>query len=526
MNPNSLNLSPLADLLITELDKKHEEISEDKISVNPVVAEVATWYEKLRNAMVYKEEEVILRTAIERILNRRLILGGTGETIAGPLIRELVWARYFPDSSVPATLVTQVSTKIDLYLRLQTRIIERLNFNRSVVFEWMLQLLSCEVEKILSPKKDKELISNFMFHKFRDKVVITDDSEETRDAQVFIAVRRAFGKEDLALLRFLLFSQYFNELTDSNLENISEKFPVLIKKIEKQLKYSLRDRIYSYIKNQTPPFFVLEDIFKKNRGNIRSIFSNSEQFQAKVLETCNGKYKEIISKVQRAIIRSVIFIFVTKIIFALAIETSFESFFYGRVYWFSISINTLISPLLMIIAGSFIQTPGRENAKRILELINAIIFTPNPSLSKKLVLERKPKNTRPLLNFSFSLLWVLALLLGLWAIRFTLSKLHFNLVSQGVFIFFLTIVSFLAYRINQTAKIYTVSQEKQNLGSILFDFFFMPFIQLGRHLTLGMSQLNIVLFIFDFIIEAPFKGIFAFFEHWFLYLKTQRESLE
>ena len=54
----------------------------------------------------------------------------------------------------------------------------------------------------------------------------------------------------------------------------------------------------------------------------------------------------------------------------------------------------------------------------------------------------------------------------------------------------------------------------------------MPFIQVGRRLTTAISQINIVLFIFDFIIEAPFKGIFAFFEQWFLFLRTQREKLE
>jgi hypothetical protein len=55
------------------------------------VAELATWYEKLRTAMEYRVDEVLLRAAIERILKRRLILGGNGQSISAPLIR----GRYF-----------------------------------------------------------------------------------------------------------------------------------------------------------------------------------------------------------------------------------------------------------------------------------------------------------------------------------------------------------------------------------------------------------------------------------------------
>ena len=42
--------------------------------------------------------------------------------------------------------------------------------------------------------------------------------------------------------------------------------------------------------------------------------------------------------------------------------------------------------------------------------------------------------------------------------------------------------------------------KKESILSPLFDFFFMPLIQIGRRLTLTISQLNIFLIIFDFII--------------------------
>ena len=527
MNPNTYTVSHLSDILLDSIEKIKSFDSDENISVNPVVAEVATWYEKLRNAMAYKEDEVILRAAIERILNRRLILGaGSGETLARPLIRELAWARYFPDLSIPEALVHQVEHSIDLHLELQRRVISRHSFNGSLAYEWILELLSSDIENILNLRKEKDLLANFMFQIFKDKVFIEDDSEETRDAQVYIAVRRSFCKEDLAFLRFHLFIQFFGKLSSQNLDQVSEYFPKITKKIDFQLKYKLKDRVFSYIRNQTAPFFILEDLIKKYKADLRSLTLDQDSFDAAVMSACSNRYKDILTKVQRAIVRSVIFIFVTKVVFALAAESSFESLIYGSVSWFAIAINTLMSPLLMIIVSIFIKTPDKDNSKKILEMVHEILFSANPNLNRRLVLSVNPKQSRPLLPAIFSMLWLVALLLGIWGINSGLNLMHFNLVSKCLFIFFLMIVSFLSYRINQTAKIYTVKVEKESFWSVLFDFLFMPFIQMGRTFTLGMSKINIFLFIFDFIIETPFKGIFAFFEHWFLYLRTQRESLD
>jgi hypothetical protein len=45
-------------------------------------------------------------------------------------------------------------------------------------------------------------------------------------------------------------------------------------------------------------------------------------------------------------------------------------------------------------------------------------------------------------------------------------------------------------------------------------------------LTDGISQINIFIFIFDFLIEAPFKSIFVFLEQLFGYVHAKREDLE
>jgi hypothetical protein len=67
---------------------------------------------------------------------------------------------------------------------------------------------------------------------------------------------------------------------------------------------------------------------------------------------------------------------------------------------------------------------------------------------------------------------------------------------------------------------------RQSLTAPLIDFFFVPIIRVGRRLTEGIAQINFILIIIDFIIEAPFKGLVGFFEQWFLFLSIKREELE
>ena len=520
------SLSNISRTLISAYDKDHTLNDDKTISVNPVVSELATWYEKFRTAMDYQDDEVILRSAIERILKRRLLFGGNGQTIAPPLIRELVWARYFPDASVPETVVSKVSQTIDLYLELERQINKKNKINKQTTNEWIIHRLSSEIEHILKPNEEEDIMSNFIFKIFKDRVEITDDSEETKDIQVFIAVRRAYANDDLALIRFHLFKQYFGGLTADSLDEISKHFLGAFNTINTHLRYPLKDKIYNFIKNQTVPFIILDDVLRKNVGKNFVLIKDSDEFDMMILRACDGRYSSIRGKVRRAIVRSVIFIFFTKALFALFVEGAFERFLYGRVLWSSITINTLTPPILMVLVGLFIQTPSKANSYKIRDKIHEVLFNEEPNLSQPLVIKKRPSKTDPLLWGLFVLLWVITFVLSFGAIIVILTKLRVNPLSQAVFIFFLAIVSFISYRINRTAHMYILKDKKENFRSLAFDFFFMPFIHVGRRLTFAISQINIILFVFDFIIETPFKGIVAFVEQWLFFLRTQREKLD
>lgn len=505
----------------------HDELKNDdpKITVNRFVSEIATWYEKVRNAMDYRDDEVVLRAAIERILKRRHLYGGTGKTIAEPLVRELVWARYFPNNSLPENLPEQVAQIIDLYLHLRLSVASQKLLTDKELNEWIYQLASCQIARLLSPNQDKNIMSNFMFHVLKNSVTIEDDSEDTKNVQMYLAVRRAFARDDIAFLRYYLFQQIYGEVTAHNVEHIANTFKKGYAEMHHQLNYKMKEKIMLFVKKQTPVFFILEDVLRAYRGSVHTLLQDPAEFERVVFSACEVRYNSISSKVKRAIIRSVMFLIMTKVFFAFAVEGTYDRYVYGHIIWSSLLLNLGIPPLLMVIVSLFIKTPGVENSKRILAKIQSILYDEHPKITYNLVLQVNKKKNKSLLNTSFGVLWFFAFILSFGLIVYVLTKLQFNIVSQAIFIFFITVVSFLSYRINMTAHMYTI-EERQSMLTPFVDFLFLPIIRVGMKFTEGVSKINIFIYIFDFLIEAPFKGIFAFFEQWFLYLHTKREDLE
>lgn len=518
------NLSPLSHAVVNVFETKEPLNYDPKIAVNRFVSELASWYEKLRNAMDLQDGDVILKNAIERILKRRLLLGGNGQKAAEPLLRELVWARYFPDNYLPENYTHKVAHIIDLYLELRHKILAKNKQWEKILNEWIPQLMSCQIATFLSPNKEKEAMSNFMYHIAKESLVIEDESLDTKNVQVYIAVRRAFAKDDIAFLRFHLFSQIFPAVTTQNLDLITDSFVAGYREIKKQLTYKLKEKIYVYVKKQTPIFFILEDVFRTHKGLIKHLIADEDKFGNVVLDACSKKYDSIKSKVRNAIIRSVFFLLLTKVFIAFAVEGSYDKVTYGHIIWVSLILNIVAPPLFMVIASFFIKTPDINNSRRIFAKIKSVLFDEHPKSSYRLTLFINPKKGNSVMSIIFTSLWIFTFGLSFYLMILALTKLHFNPVSQGVFIFFITIVSFLSYRINLTANSYTVDAG-QGLLTPFIDILLFPIIRVGMHLTDGISQINILIFIFDFLIEAPFKVIFSFFEQLFSYLHSKREDL-
>ena len=112
-----------------------------------------------------------------------------------------------------------------------------------------------------------------------------------------------------------------------------------------------------------------------------------------------------------------------------------------------------------------------------------------------------------------------------WILNKFFNFFNFNVVDSAIFILFLSLISFFAIRLRKTANELAAVEERDHLVTIIVEFFFFPIIEIGKIISQGISSLNLTAFIFDFLIETPFKTMIKILEEWFAFIRERRQNL-
>ncbi|MBI4136725.1 hypothetical protein HY469_01555 [Candidatus Roizmanbacteria bacterium] len=523
-------LSKLTHALVSALkhaQKQKNTPAGDTIAISRTVSELAVLYEKIRTAIEYREDHLLRRAAIERIIKRRLILNENGRGIAEYLVREILWAKYLPENSINTSQIEDVQKTVDKYLFMRNEIVSgRSSVDRSKVSEWLISCAAAEVEEKLAPNPEREAFINFIFQYYKDKVFLRDEKDDLREIQVYIAVHRAFAKSNDDYIRFSILKLSYPHLVEKtwkSFQNDSAQIYQSLLDIDQHLKHLIGQKMSRALIKEMAPFLILRDVYEENPDKFEDLVNNKEEMEKRVERTCRRRYDEIKKRLSRAATRSIIYIFVTKMVFALGIEYPFERYVIGDLNEMALGINTLFPPFLMFMALLGNAPPGEDNTKRIINRINEIAYNDSTG-GHKIMLTLHASKRRPLLMFAFGLLYIAAFVMVFGGIAWGLTLLHFSPVSQMIFVFFVTVVLFFAYRIRQTGREYTIARRESFLGPIA-NFFLLPILSVGKWLSNEVARFNFFIAIFDYLIEAPFKTIFEVFEEWFSFMRRQKEEI-
>lgn len=500
------------------------------INVSQTVSLIALMYEKIRNAVEFREDHLILRAAIERILRRRLMLNPSGKGEGENLLRELLWARYFDIGTLGGEDIKKTQKIIDIYLYLRNKSLIGRNSNQiSYYNQFLIDLATAEIEELLLPEisMKKMNLSYFIFQVLHNKIKIEELDDKIKDIYFLVAIEKTFRRSDRAYLRYHLFINLFKRLIEFNkeeLEKFSSNLFESLKKIDDFINNSYVDSLVKYTRKQLPPFIVLFDLIKNKFEKIESILTNKEKLWLEVEYLCRQKYQQLSTRIRNLAVKSFIYIFLTKMIFALILEIPLSKVFYNEINLNSIIINTIFPPFLMAGIVSIFRIPGEDNTKKIYQRILEIIDKDLTFETKVSFIPKKKKKQKSSLIFGFTIIYSLAFILTFTLIYEMLTYLNFNLVSQIVFIFFVSVVTFFSYRIKSMTNELKL-QEKESIFTPFIDFFFMPILSLGKFFSQEIARLNFFIFIFDFIIEAPFKFIVEAFEEWINFVKKRKEEI-
>ncbi|MCX7881332.1 MAG: hypothetical protein N2482_02345 [Patescibacteria group bacterium] len=528
-----IKLSKYTTLLLESLKTVKPKTKPDdfsKIIVSQTVSFFAFLYEKIRNAVEFREDHQIRRAAIERILKRRLTINPEAKGEGENLLRELLWARYFDFEELGKADIDAVQKILDQWLFLKNHlIIGRPLAEQEYLYQFILDLITCEIEETLSPETSQKnaYFTFFIYQVLKNKIKLEGVNDEKKDAYFLAVLEKSFRRSDKSYQRYHLFITFYKPIahfSTNELKNLSPKLPTIFQKIDSIINNPYVDSLARFSKKQLPPFIILFTLIKEKFNEIESILTNKEKLWTEVELICRRKYQELRTRIVNLAIRSFIYIFLTKMIFALILEWPLSSYFYGEINLQSILINTIFPPFLMLFIISFFKIPGEKNTiniyKRIVEIVNS-----DKSFETTIAyVRKKAKEKKPLLIFGFTIFYSLTFVITLSLIYEILTLMNFNVISQLIFIFFVSVVTFFSFRIKQIVNEFSLS-EKESIFTPIIDFFFMPILSLGKFFSSEIAKLNFFIVIFDFIIEAPFKFLFEIIEEWIAFVRKRKEEI-
>ncbi len=556
LEPNE-DTKRLFQVIYQELAKQGEVTEDDtpKIVVSELVSKVAFFYEKIRNAIDYDEEHLLRKNAIIRILKRQVMIEGvlkhnSPEDLAKHLIVELIRGAYLPNNHIPESKIGEVGQLLERYITLKSFVLSRINdeigFRKDITkadqlikqknsaIGWIMSLAACDIEESLAKNQVKQTVVGSMFNWLREFVVFAPDlpGQDDREIQLYLAVARNYLKYDEDMLSFVLF-KYYNEnwakkeglkLDEASIKSIADSFPQLREEISRQLKYPFHHKIDRIVKKYSLYYTVFTDTIDGDPARVYNDLSQSEAlFHGAAAKLCAAKYKKAKSKLWRAAIRSIIYIFLTKSIFVLLIEIPAINFFGEQLNYVSLGINISFPAIFLFFLVLLTRTPGKANTEQIISGIKELSFK-GYERKQPIVIQGKTKRSF-IVNGFFNFLYVATFFFSIYLIVSGLTIINFTWVSIIIFMFFLAFVSFFSVVVTRSVKDLIVVERRENLFTFLVDLFYMPIIVSGRWLSRNMSRVNIFVFIFDFIIEAPFKVLVNIAEDWTKYIRERKDNV-
>jgi hypothetical protein len=120
------------------------------------LAEVFIFFmKKMINAVEYREQHLFRRSAIERLISRKIFIEGGLNNLGIQVVKELIKTRYLANDTVSSTTVEDIDKIVRRYHEL-FRSLESLKDKRSKQYQKdILVMTACEIETTIWPNKEE-----------------------------------------------------------------------------------------------------------------------------------------------------------------------------------------------------------------------------------------------------------------------------------------------------------------------------------------------------------------------------------
>ncbi len=490
-------------------------VGEQALEVNKIIGKAASFYEKVRYLIDYREEHTIRRSAIERILKRRIFI--ERDMHAGmALLQELVDGQYLEKEQATEELGADIDRIVWKFLGL----IDTARAGGGIARR-LLSFAATEIDGRLSPIQyavDDATVEAF-YKTMQGHVSISGVSIEVVNSQLYCATWRSLLSADNERLSYALWLLYVPEwkLPGLNVQNVGQKLAGIMATIRASVDNPLQWQLAQKIKNESIYFHIIRDVIQHHGASAEHVLNAPHELEEHTREFLEKKYEKENEKIKSSGVRAVGYLFLTKMTVALAVEAPYEIFILGGINYVPLSINILFHPILLFALTRRVGALDDSNTVAILKGVRGVIYEGK-------VRTIRVRNNYTRLSLVFGTIYLALILFVFGALIGILQLLHFNPVSIVLFLFFLALVSYFAFRIRYQARRWKVV-ESGGAMLLIASVLAIPVVRVGRWLSRSFSSINVFVLIMDFIIETPFKRLLNFSNQFLAYIKEKAEEM-
>lgn len=492
--------------------RRLEDSTAEKIHVVGAGGTLATVYEQLRNAAEYTEEHLLLQRAIRRFYRRSFLsrdqqqIQGSG----GELVVELTLAGYLKNDSIPVATAKKISTLAHEYFEAH----RELGGEGKQANEWTVNVLAVEAETLLSNHQRQDAFIQFThehFIKSLDQAAIFGGARPDFEVAVFVAIHRALLHSDSSTIRSKLLSRYGMAPGKNLLLYKSTN-----SKIDDLLKSEEVEKLFRLVNRRGAPFRILWRIIE-DQPDIDELIVSREKFLRAYEAQINHEYEQIHRRINAGVIKSVVFLIITKFLIGIAIEIPYDYAVHGAIVWVPLLINLLFPAIYMLLLRTTLVIPGSANTKALVDQMDKFLYAKEDT-----VLARRTNRS---FGAAYNAAYALFFLVVFGGVSWLLLSVGFSFLHLFIFFIFFSTASFLGFRLSGMVRELEVVDSNQSGVTVVRDFLYMPFVVVGRWISEKYSKINVVATFLDMVIELPLKTVLRLVRQWSAFINSKKDEL-
>jgi hypothetical protein len=515
------------------------------LHVDELASKVAKLYEGVRRIIDWKEEHLLRRTAIERILKRSLISEISGihmiadvdpEKLAEPLVLEAIRGGYFKNDSIPKNKIFEVQSLLKKYIYILknnqlAKGITKLDIKRRVEFyNWILSIAACELEELLDPPLRQSGLINLMTTSVYRSIKLDPTENINKEdvyLQTYIAVHRTLFNLDDPFISYNILKYRYPDLFDKPEETVpvfTQDAINIWNRVAEDLESDLGKELFKICERYDVVYRMIGDVadeLASNPNDMEKKFSNPAELVQLATNAYNARLKTLKSRLFKSAIFSTLSIFVGGSVSLFIVEVPLAKLFLGKFSGLAVLVDIMIPTVLMFVLVAMIRPPKKTNLQKVIDEIKRIVYGNYEKNIYEVSLKQK---TSMFVKAIFVLIYLAGGLTSLYLIFLVFKVANVPWTSLYIDTANIAVVVASAMLIRARSKELTI-EEEGGFGEFLMDFFSIPLARIGKWFSEKWKEYNFVSVFFTALIDAPISTFISIIEDWRAFIKERKSEI-